>query len=156
MQTENIQQDQKMNTGSYSHVLSEVVESTKDVFRSEMNLFTAEFKAFLPNFTKHAGQAAIFGSLLALSVLPFLAFLVIGLGEILDGRYWLSSLVVSVVCAIIGGPLSLNAFRKIKAEDFKFTQTKQSLDHALRATKEKVQDVKTAAKGARHDQNTIN
>lgn len=155
MRPENIQQDQK-NAGSYAQVLNEVIDSTKDVIRSEMNLFTTEFKAFLPDFTKHAGQTAIFGFLLALSVLPFLAFLVIGLGEILDGRYWLSSLVVSVVCAVIGGPLCLNAFRKIKLEDFQFVQTKQSLGYVLRATKDRMQAVQTAAKGVRHDQNTIN
>ena len=155
MRTEKIQNDQKNNTGSYADVLSEVIGSTKDVIRSELNLFTIEFKAFMPNFTKHVRQVAIFGSLLVLSVFSFLAFLIIGLGEILEGRYWLSSLVVNVVLAVIGGPLCLNAFRKIKMEDFKFIRTKQSLNHTLRTTKEKVQEVKTAAQGARYEQNTI-
>lgn len=155
MRTENFQETKSAGS-TYGEVLSEVIDSTKDVIRSEINLFATEFNTFLPKFTKHAGEAVAFGWLLALSVVPFLAFLVIGLGELLEGRYWLSSLIVSVVCALIGGPLSLRAFRKIKNEDFKFTQTKISLDKALHSTREKVDEVKAAAKGDRYEQNSIN
>lgn len=157
MRTDNFQQTAETST-SYGEVINEVLDSTKDVIRSEMNLFASEFKSFLPSFTKHASQAAIFGAVLALSVLPFLAFLVIGLGELLDGRYWLSSLIVSIVCAAIGFPLCKSALAKIAAEDFKFTQTKESIAEALRTTKEKVEIVKhaTQRQGERHDQNAFN
>ena len=157
MHTDNIHERTEASV-SYGQVINEVLDSTKDVIRSEMNLFSSEFKSFLPSFTKHASQAAIFGAVLALSVLPFLAFLVIGLGELLDGRYWLSSLIVSIVCAVVGFPLCKSALAKIAAEDFKFTQTKESLTQALRTTKEKVEIVKHAAQrqGDHYDKNTFN
>ena len=75
---------------AYSSVLNEVIASAKDVVRSEVNLFMTEFRQFQPHLTKHISQVVIFGTLLVMSVLPFLAFMVIGLGELLDGRYWLS------------------------------------------------------------------
>ncbi len=157
MRTDNFQKPGETST-SYGEIINEVLDSTKDVIRSEINLFASEFKSFLPNFKKHISQAAIFGAVLALSVLPFLAFLVIGLGELLDGRYWLSSLIVSVVCAAFGFPLCKSALAKIALEDFKFTQTKESLNEALKTTKEKVEVVKHAAQrqGDRHDQNAYN
>ncbi len=155
MQTENIEQTRN-SAGTYGDVLHEVIDSTKDVIRSEMNLFSTELSAFLPKFEVHAKQAAIFGGLLAVGILPFLAFLVIGLGLILDGRYWLSSLIVSAVCFVVGGTFYQSAIHKIKTEDFKFTQTKLSLQKAFRTTKDKVDVVKAAAKGDRHGQNAIN
>ena len=132
---------------SYGSVLGEVISSAKDVLRSEVNLFITEFKQIQPNLTKHLGQAVMFGALMALSILPFLAFLVIGLGELLDGRYWLSSLIVSIACAAIGGPLAARSFAKIKNEDFKFNQTKRSLQEAFQVTTKSIEKIKSASKG---------
>lgn len=157
MQTEDFYQQAKNGKVSYGEALAEVIDCSKDVIRSEINLFTTEFKSFLPAFTKNASQAIIFGYLLAISIIPFLAFLIIGLGEILEGRYWLSSLIVSIVCAAIGAPLYFRAFNKIKTEDFKFTQTRSSLSEALSVTKEHVKAVKSASEGDRYEpkQSTI-
>lgn len=156
MKTENFQ-SKKDSTSTYGEVFSEMMESTKEVLRSEINLLSTEFKEFFPKFTKHIQQAAFFGALLVLSAIPFLAFLVIGLGELLDGRYWLSSLIVWVFCAGIGSPLYRRAMRKIATEDFQFTQTKKSLSKAFSTTKEKVEIVKSAViKGENHyEQSTI-
>ena len=132
---------------SYGSVLNEVITSVKDVMRSEVNLFATEFKQLQPNLTKHIAQATMFGWLLAVSVLPMLAFLVIGLGELLDGRYWLSSLIVGILCAAIGGSLALKAFSKIKNEDFNFNQTKRSLHDTMQTTAKTFDKVKAATKG---------
>ena len=144
---QNQRTDPAFSERSYGSVLNDVISSAKDVFRSEINLFTTELKQLQPNLTKHIAQAAIFGGLLAISILPFLAFLVIGLGEILDGRYWLSSLIVSILCAVIGATLARRAFMKIKTEDLKFSQTKRSIQEALQVTNTTFDKVKTASKG---------
>ena len=117
---------------------------------------SSEFKEFFPAFSKHFQQAVFFGILLVLSAIPFLAFAVIGLGELLDGRYWLSSLIVSVVCAGLGSPLYRRAIKKITTEDFKFTQTRKSLNKALKVSNEKSEVIKAAIiKGDQHEQDTI-
>ncbi|OFZ29314.1 MAG: hypothetical protein A2622_07820 [Bdellovibrionales bacterium RIFCSPHIGHO2_01_FULL_40_29] len=141
---------------AYSSVLNEVIASAKDVVRSEVNLFMTEFRQFQPHLTKHISQVVIFGTLLVMSVLPFLAFMVIGLGELLDGRYWLSSLIVSAVCAMIGGPLALSAFRKIKIEDINFSQTRRSLYEAVESTKQKLEKIKTSSKGSANGSKSYN
>ncbi len=141
---------------SYGSVLNDVISSGKDVLRSEINLFMTEFKQLQPNLTKHMAQAAIFGWLLAISVVPFLAFLVLGLGEILDGRYWLSSLIVSILCAAIGGIFAQKALVKIKTEDLKFSQTKRSIQQALLVTNTTIDKVKTASKGNLHGSKSYN
>ncbi len=132
---------------SYGSVLNDVISSAKDVVRSEINLFMTEFKQLQPQLTKHFAHVAIFGGLLALSILPFLAFLVIGLGEIIGQRYWLSSLIVSVLCAGVGAILARKALVKIKTEDLKFNQTKRSLYEAFSITSATINKVKSATKG---------
>lgn len=132
-------------TRSYASVIKEIGTSAKDLLQSEIRLMTTELKHVTQLLGRHSAQAAAFGALVALSILPFLAFLVIGLGELLDGRYWLSSLIVAILCAAIGGPMAYRAFKKIKDEDIKFTHTKSGLDKGLSAIQQKFDQVKDAA-----------
>lgn len=136
---------------SYMEALREIGVSTKDVLRSEVALFKAEMEASVHNAGKHAAQMAIFGGLLALSVLPFLAFLVIGLGNLIGGMYWLSSLIVAVVCAVIGGPLAYRAYVELKTHDLKFEQTRNSFRREADAVQKTFDDVRAAAKGDRNE-----
>ena len=136
---------------TYSSVMKEVGQSTRDLLQSEINLIMAEFRQMTHNLGKHTTQAVIYSSLLFLSVIPFLAFLVIGLGEYLDGRYWLSSLIVSIACALVGGPLANRAFKKIKTEDLKMPHMKASLEKEVATVQRKFQDLKTTAQGDHHE-----
>jgi len=136
---------------TYSEALHELVSSAKDLMQKEVGLIKAEVTSSTHKFTRHAVQAAIFGGLLALSLLPFIAFLVIGLGELLEGRYWLSSLIVAVVFAVVGGGLAYRAYRKIAGEDFKLPRTKASLERQSYAVRNKVDELKYAAKGGHYE-----
>ncbi|MEZ0391974.1 MAG: phage holin family protein [Pseudobdellovibrionaceae bacterium] len=137
---------------SYGSIIRELGMSAKDLIQSEISLMTAELKHVAQDVGRHSAQAAAFGALLALSVFPFLAFVVIGLGDLLDGRYWLSSLIVAVICAAVGGPLAYRAFRKIKENDIKFTHSKAKLQRGLEAFSGKIDQVKDAARGDRYGQ----
>jgi membrane protein implicated in regulation of membrane protease activity len=137
---------------SYGPLLRELGSSTKDLIHSEMNLLTTELKNSAEKIGEHATQAAIFGGILALSVFPFIAFLVIGLGELLGGRYWLSSLIVAVVFALIGAPQARKAYRKIKNEDVDMSRTKANLQAGFEAIQKKLAEVQDAAtKGEHHE-----
>lgn len=136
---------------SYSSILKELGSSAKDLIQSEINLMTAELKHVGQDVARHSAQAAAFGALLALSVFPFLAFIVIGLGDLLDGQYWLSSLIVAVVCAAIGGTLAFRAYKKIKENDLQFTHSKAGLNRGLEAVQQKFEQVKDAARGERYE-----
>ncbi len=143
--------EQKASSDSYSAILRELGSSAKELVQNEINLMKSEITTAVSRATDHAKQAALFGGLLAISVFPFLAFLVIGLGNLLDGRYWLSSLIVAVVCAAVGGPLAYRAFLKIRDEDLKLHYTKEALDRGLQTVQRKLGDIKDAAKGEHHE-----
>ena len=143
---QNLLQDDLVNIG-YGEILKEIIQSTKGVIASEVALATAELKQVTKDTSKDLTQVAIFGGLLVLSTLPFIAFLVIGLGELLDDRYWLSSLIVAVVFAVVGGVMALRAFKKIKEHDLNFSATKNSLRREKLAVQSNFEKIKTALKG---------
>lgn len=136
---------------SYGSVLKELGESAKDLIQSEIFLLTEEFKATSQKVKKDLAEVVAFGTIMALSVFPLLAFFVIGLGNILDGRYWLSSLLVAVLCAGIGGPMAYRALKKIKEQDIDFSRTRRSLDRSAQTIQRKFDEVKVHAKGENHE-----
>lgn len=115
-------------TGSFSSVIRDLAGSAKDLFHSEVGLVRAEMSDSARRIARHSAQAAIFGAFLALSVIPFMAFLVIGFGELLDGRYWLSSLLVAILFAAVGGTMTYKAYEKLKEDDLTLPKTRQSLE----------------------------
>ena len=75
-----------MEPPSLGVALKDVVASTKDLIGVEMNLAREEIKAFGDRLGKYSARMAIFGVVTLLGALPFLAFLVIGLGRLLEGN----------------------------------------------------------------------
>ena len=132
---------------NYGHILRDISENTRNLVRSEISLVRAEMKTVLPRVAKHSSQMLIFGTVCALSVFPFLAFLVIGLGRLLGDNYWLSSLIVAITFAAVGAPVALGALKKIKSEDLNFTRTKQGVAQSVHSIQDKVKEVLEAAKG---------
>jgi hypothetical protein len=130
--------------GSLGRVLREIGSSAKDVIHDEIVLLKEEVKDSAARAGRHSVQLALFGSLVALSILPLLAFVVIGLGELWGHRYWLSSLVVGLVCLGAGGYMALKIFRKIKDEDLKLTHSRRGFDREMRSLREKIDDLKAA------------
>ena len=64
------------------------------------------FNALVPKIAKGAAKgAALMGlglGLLVVALLVLIAFLVLGLGALLDDRYWLSALIVGGILAVLG------------------------------------------------------
>ncbi|MBC7690656.1 MAG: phage holin family protein [Methylotenera sp.] len=77
---------------------------------------------------EHSVRAATFGALCAISAFPFLAFIIIGLGRLMNDNYWLSSLIVGLICVAVGGPLAMTAIKKMKEEDFTLPLTRGTLE----------------------------
>lgn len=111
-----------------------------------MHLIQAELRDSVGSVKGHIGQAAAFGAITAVSVLPFVAFLVIGLGRVLNGNYWLSSLIVAVVCAALGGSLAYRAYRKLSSEDLVLPRSREGLERGKEAVSEKVHELKDIGK----------
>ncbi len=122
---------------SLKSVLTEVGASAKDLVLGEVDLVKAEVKDAAKQLTRHLAETISFSFLLGMSILPFLAFLIIGGGELMNGQYWLSSLLVAVLTAGIGGTLAYRSYQQLK-EKVDLPKTKTSVDHTIEASKRSV------------------
>jgi hypothetical protein len=105
----------------------------------------AELQDTSERASRHVAEGAIFGLVAALSILPFIAFLVIGLGDLVGGHYWLSSLIVALVMAGSCGPLALRSFRRLKRQDLTLPRTRGTLEEDKRVAQDGIQDIRRAA-----------
>src|SRR5436190_903187 len=98
--------ENSVDNHSTFQLFREIGDALTDLVRNELYLVKTEVKETGLRLKSHLIQAAIFSLLALVSIPPFIAFLVIGLGDLLNGRYWLSALVVSAVFAAVGGTLA--------------------------------------------------
>lgn len=137
-------EDKKNQNPSMGEVFSEAMQAFKDMMQSERELMREEFKHNSHEITKYAKQTGIYGGLASLSVLPFVAFFVIGLGRLLEDNYWLSSLIVGIVFAAVGGLMARRAYHRIKELEM-MPHTKNSLNRTRMIVMNRFQDVKGTA-----------
>jgi hypothetical protein len=136
---------------TYIEILKELIASAKNVVQSETRLLRTEIDLHVQHAKAHTTQLVVFAALMLLSVLPFLAFLVIGLGEVLDGRYWLSSLIVALLCAGIGGAFAYRAFRKLKGQDLALPETQETVEKGVDRIQQRTKDLSIQAQGGFHE-----
>ena len=132
------------NRFSFGGLFRDLGATAKNMLRSEVDLAVAELRGNLKETYQLTVKAALFGALAGLSALPFLAFLVIGLGELLGERYWLSSLIVSLVCAVGGGIPAYRAYQRLVNHEFSFHRTKENLEQQQRVVRDQVENLKDA------------
>lgn len=102
-------------------------QALTEVVRCEVRLAKAEMKDASGKLGHRALRVAAFGILALLGVPPFLAFLVLGLGSLLGGIYWLSALIVSLVLFAVGGTLAYRGFSKLREEQEFLPETRSTL-----------------------------
>jgi hypothetical protein len=144
--------DRISNTESTSYVtlVREMTASAQKIVQNEIMLAQAELREIGPALARHTTQMAAFGTLAVLSVFPLLAFVIIGLGHLMGDQFWLSSLIVGLVCAGIGIPLAYRAFKKMKEEDLKFKRTREGIEHGVHAVKSTVKTIADSLEGDNH------
>lgn len=98
---------------SYGALLREVTTSAKQLIQSEVQLIKVEMKEIVSEAGSHLTQTVLFGALVLASVVPLLAAAVIALGDYWDGNYALSSLVIGLALAVIGGVFGYRALRNL-------------------------------------------
>ncbi|MEX2582965.1 MAG: YhjD/YihY/BrkB family envelope integrity protein [Gemmatimonadota bacterium] len=115
-----------------------------DLVRQEIALARAEIGENIKDFFRNAGKLVVGGSVASVGLLVFVVFLVIGLGVLLGGVYWLSSLIVAAVLILGGGGLAFSGLRKLKRTSLAPDQSIGSLRH----TKEWASEATTGFKRA--------
>lgn len=130
---------------SITQLVQEATLASYKLLRDEIRLIREEAKMVAARLAKDGALAAAYGFLLALSTVPFVAFLVIGLGRILNDNYWLSSLIVSVLMATPAAILAIRMVRQIKEHDLEMKHTKAVLEKEARMASEKLSEINAAA-----------
>lgn len=125
--------------------------SGTNLVRSEIELAKEEIKETGRKLERHFVESVFFGALVVLAVLPFIAFLVLGLGELLERRYWLSALIVSLFFGVLGGVFGYRAYRKFKSEDLTLPRTRGTIDMQKQLVKTKIQQMGAAIKGSSYE-----
>ncbi len=115
----------RVTSPSLSAALVELRQSIKKLVKGESALARAELKASLVHLGKDILQIGIYSALLVLSALAFLSFLIIGLGQLFDNNFWLSSLLVSLVLGLVGAWMILRAVKKVQGNDLTLPRTRR-------------------------------
>lgn len=114
------------SAGTSSGVGKELASSIQDVIKSELKLAKIEASEAAGKAGKDLAKIVAFGVFAALGIFPFMAFLVVGLGDLLD-NYWLSSLLVAIAMFAIGGLAARSYAKKMKEHDLSLPHTRDSL-----------------------------
>jgi uncharacterized membrane protein YqjE len=136
----------KANGRSWGEVLAEIADGLKQVTRSEFDLAKAEGRLAGERFKRTMILAVSFGALALLGILPLLAAAVIGLGEALDGNYWLSSLIVGSVLLVVGGIVAYVSLKRFNSKALGLPQTRESLQESKQHLQDKVEEITDVAK----------
>lgn len=122
-------------------ILHDIAIGMQNVFTSEIHLARAELTQNAKILGRNTAIAIGWGIVALLGLLPFIAFLVIGLGEVLNHNYWLSSLLIGLVFMTLGGTFTYFFGRKLMRQNFTFPQTRKSLQSETATVKTNVQKI---------------
>ena len=114
-------------TQSYPQVLSRVSQSAKALLLSDLKLINAELKELGRGIKDQTKHIAIYGYIFAVSAIPFLIFGILLLGEMLNQQYWLSSLIIGILCFFVGLIGATIAYRKLKNLNYKLSKTRTAI-----------------------------
>jgi uncharacterized membrane protein YqjE len=113
---------------------------TSGLVREEMALARLEMKENARAFALDSVKAGVGLGLALVGGLALSAFLVIVIGNALDGAYWAGALIVGGVFALVGGVLAWRAIKDLKERGVAPEQTVESLKEGKRWASAEAQD----------------
>jgi hypothetical protein len=114
---------------SLVRLVRELVNDATLLVRQEIAFARAELVSNLQSVFKRFGQVAFGVAIALLGLLVFVFFLVLGLGALLGGNYWLSALLISLLLIGAGGGLAYLGIRRASTQSV-------TPDEALESVKE--------------------
>ena len=116
-----------MRSSSLPNSLKDLYDSVTSLLESEIRLARTELHYGVKDSARQVKTIGFCSALAAPGLLTFLAFLVIGLGNILGKNYWLSSLIVSVIFLLPAVLMANHSLRKI-SEDARLRETRECMN----------------------------
>jgi uncharacterized membrane protein YqjE len=129
---------------TFAKIFRELIVAFNEVAKGEIRLAKAEIKNATSSLRRDVFRLVIFSSLAVAGLLPLMAFLVIGLGQLLGDHYLWSSLIVALLFIGIGGAVSYQAFKKATQLDYTLPHTMQSFEERLEFLNQKLNQLAQA------------
>jgi uncharacterized membrane protein YqjE len=112
---------------SLGTLFRELAEDTRALVRQELTLAKLEVKENVTSLLKDMVLIVIGAGMALLGLLVLTAFLVLGLGRLLGGEYWLSALIVGGVLAALGVVTAYAGTRGLSQDSIAPEQTMETI-----------------------------
>jgi uncharacterized membrane protein YqjE len=112
---------------SLGTLFKQLADDSRILIRQEVSLAKAEIGESALTLAKNGLLIGLGTGMLAVGLLVLTAFLVLGLARLLDGNYWLSSLIVGGTLGLIGGITVLAGKRGLQQDEVRPEQTVESV-----------------------------
>jgi len=121
--------------------LKRLSDDATRLVRQEIALARVELRESVSVLGKSAVKVGIAAGVALLGALAAVAFLIIGLGDLID-NYWLSALIVSAVLLAIATVMGKGSMNELKGHEMKPTQTIDTLRDDADWAKQEIATVK--------------
>lgn len=132
---------------SLARLLRNLVNDLATLVRQEITLAKTEVRRNVRNIVGHAGQIAVGGGVALVGALVLVAFLIVGLGVLLGGAYWLSSLLVAILLLAVGGGMGYFGAKRLTAGGLAPTATIETLGETKEWAGEEIRELRGALTG---------
>jgi hypothetical protein len=126
---------------SLGELFKQLAQDSSTLIKQEVALAKTELTSSLSRAAVDATMLTIWGGVAMVGALVLVAFLVVGLGDLIDS-YWLSALIVGLLFMIVGGALAVSYLNKLKHMEMKPDATIQTLKEDKQWAQAEVQQVK--------------
>ncbi len=126
-------------------LLKQFGQDAGTLVKQEIALAKLELRESIQEFTNDAGKLGAAAGLALFGAMALLAFLIIGLGALID-NYWLSALIIAVVLLGAAAIMGKGALNHMKRTSLAPRETVQTLRDDQRWVKREVQDFKQSMK----------
>lgn len=131
-----------MEEASFGELLRKLADDSADLIRQEAELVKLEMKEAARAITMDLVKIGVALGIAGVGGLALTAFLILVLGNLLDGAYWASSLIVGGVFLLIGGLLAYSGIKDLKKRSFKPEETIETLKEDRDWAKREAQELR--------------
>ena len=132
---------------SIGPLLRRIADDGRALLQQEIELAKLEVLRSATALLRGSAFIAVGALFLALGLLVLLVFAVLALGRLLGGEYWLSSLIIGAVLALLGTILLLVGRKGLQKDDLKPDKTIDSVRQTKSWAQDEARELKREIKG---------
>lgn len=130
------------NRASITDLLRQLASESGNLVRQEMNLAKLEIKDTASQFARDGVKLALGAGLAATGGLALTAFLILVIGNILNGAYWAGALIVGVLFLLVGALIARSGINNMKEQSLKPEETIETLREGKQWLQQEARDLR--------------